>query len=275
MAPIISMGRLRMGESLDRGFSLPTPRSYRGRVGAAIPSSGIVLKAARGGKAPVAHSISNLPSGLSFNAGTRAITGTPTNAHNSRAVVFSATDSSSPAEVITATFEFPIVASNAALARDDFDHRGYRLDTRKVYLLALIESTVNVAGSNVIVYRRPPQTGATIGLLKDDGGSTITDQSSMTINAEGESVTVDRIQFLVSSDRIELRESTSLHFGSYIQNTLSRPQLTLQIGGESNTIDYDRGFSTNAQWRRSSPDLGTFLQGFDVGERLLLAVSAP
>ena len=105
---------------------------------------------------------------------------------------------------------------------------------------------MNVAGSNVITYRRPPQTGGEIGLLKDDAGNTITDESSMTIDAEGESVTVDRVQFLVSSGRVELRESTSLHFGSFVQNTLARPQLTLQIGAVSNTIDYDRGFSTKA-----------------------------
>ena len=142
-------------------------------------------------------------------------------------------------------------------------------------MLALIESTTTVSGSNVIVYRRPPQTGAEIGLLKDDGGSTITDQSSMTISAAGESVLVDQIQFQISSDRVELRESSALHFGQFISNTLSQPTMFLRIASDENEIDYERGFGGNAQWRRSSPDLGTFLQGFDSGIRMLIAVSSP
>ena len=272
--PVLSLGNPILGFNPDQGFSLPALRSYRGRVGAAVPGSGIILKAARGGKAPITHSISNLPSGLSFNATTRAITGSPTNAHATRAVTYSATDASSPAETISKTFSFPVVASDAALTRDDFDHRGYALSTRTTYLLALLESTTNVAGSNVVVYRRPPQTGAEIGTLLDDAGNALTDQADMTITAAGETVAVDQIQFLVSSDRVELRESTALHFGTYVSTTLSAPTLFMRIGSDENEISYDRGFGGNAQWRRSSPDLGTFLQAFDVGERLLLAVSS-
>ena len=58
---------------------------------------------------------------------------------------------------------------------------------------------------------------------------------------------------LISSDRVELKESTSLHFGTYIATTLSAPSLYLRIGSDENEISYDRGFSSNAQWRRSSP----------------------
>ena len=272
MAPIISMGRLRMGENPSRGFALPTPRSYRGRVSSAIPSPGIILPASKGGKAPITYSTSNLPSGLAFNAATRAITGNPTNAHATRAVSYSATDAS---ETISQAFEFPIVSSTAAITRDDFDHAGYGLSNRTVHLLALLQSTVNVAGSNVIVYRRPPQTGAEVGTLLADDGSTLTDQADMTITAAGQSVTIDRVQFLVSQDRVELRESTSLHFGTFIGTTLAQPTLYMRIGSDENEISYDRGFSTNVQWRRTTPDLGTFLQGFDVGVRMLIAVSSP
>ena len=168
--PIISLGRPRMGENPSRGFSLKTPRDYRGRVGAAIPSGGIILPSAKNGQGAITYALSNLPSGLSFNANTRAITGSPTNAHATRAVVFSATDSSSPAETVSATFQFPIVSSSAAITRDDFDHGGYGLSTRTTYLLALLQSTVTVSGSNVVVFRRSPQTGAEIGTLVADDG---------------------------------------------------------------------------------------------------------
>ena len=245
MAPILEMldGKVMDFVGLGQSFSLKTPRSYRGRVGVAIPSSGIILPKARGGKAPVAHSISNLPSGLSFNAGTRAVTGNPTSAHATRAVTYSATDSSTPAETVNATFQFPVVSSSADITRDDFDHRGYGLSTRTTYLLALLESTVNVAGSDVIVFRRPPQSGAEIGSLLDDDGNALTDQAGLTITAAGESVAVDQIQFLISSDRVELKESTSLHFGTYIATTLSAPSLYLRIGSDENEISYDRGFN--------------------------------
>ena len=214
--PITQFGRLRMGEPADRGFSLPTPRAYRGRVGAAIPSGGIILSGAKGGTKPITHSISNLPSGLSFNASTRAITGSPTNAHATRAVVYTATDASTPAVAVSKTFEFPVVASSAALTRDDFDHRGYGLSTRTTYLLALLQSTVNVAGSNVVVFRRPPRTGPEVGTLLDDAGNTLTNLAGMTITAAGESVLVDQVEFQIGTDRIEFRESTSLHFGTFV-----------------------------------------------------------
>ena len=172
--PITQFGRLRMGENPNQGFSLPTPRSFRGRVGAAIPSGGIILKSAKGGKAPITYSISNLPAGLSFDAATRAITGSPTGTYTSREVTYTATDSATPAEVVTATFQFPVVSSTAALTRDDFDHRGYGLSTRTTYLLALLQGTTNVGGANVTVWQRPP-SGTSIGLLLDDDGNAITD----------------------------------------------------------------------------------------------------
>ena len=274
--PIISMGRLRMGENPNMGFSLPTPRDYRGRVGAAIPSSGIVLKAARGGQSPVVYAITNLPSGLSFNAGTRAITGSPSAAHATRAVVLTATDSSTPAEVVTATFQFPVVSTTAALTRDDWDNRGYGLETRTTYILALLQGTVNVGSANVIVWRQPP-SGSTIGLLLDEDGNATADFSDMTFTASGASIFASRMDFLISQDRVELREATTpdVHFGSYLSSTLGAPNLYLRtLDDGEQTLSWDRGFGGNGQWRRSSPDIGAFLQTIDSGVRYLLAVAS-
>ena len=264
-----------MGENPNRGFSLPSLRDYRGRSGAAIPSPGIVIPAAKGGQGAVTHTASGLPVGLAFNVGTRTITGTPIAVHASREVTITATDSSTPAQVTTGTFQFPVVGSTAALTRDDFDNRGYGLSTRTVYVLALLQGTTDVGGANTTVWRRPPD-GASIGLLLDDDGNTITDLSDMTISAAGETLLVDRMTFLISQDRVELRRASpsSVHFGTYISTGLNSPMMTLQIGTEPNTISYERGFTSNAQWRRSSPDLGGFLTGFDDGVRMLLAVSS-
>ena len=68
-------------------FELPGLRDYRGRVSAAIPTSGIILPEARNVPTdPVTHSISNLPAGLTFAAATRAVTGTPTASYTAREI---------------------------------------------------------------------------------------------------------------------------------------------------------------------------------------------
>ena len=207
--------------------------------------------------------------------GLRQITGTPIAVHATREVTITPTDSSTPAQVATATFQFPIVGSTAPLTRDDFDFRGYGLDARTVYLLALLQGTTDVGSSKHHSLEAAPD-GANIGLLLDDDGNTITDLTDMTISAAGEVVPITRMTFLISQDRVELRESDPvLHFGTYINSTLSAPQMTLQIGTASNTISYERGFGANGQWRRSSPDLGAFMQTFDTGTRMLFAVSSP
>ena len=160
MAPAITLGEPILGYNPSRGFSLPTPRSFRGRAGVAIPASGIVLpEASNPTTAPVTYAATNLPSGLSFTASTRTISGTPSAAHASRAVVYSATDASTPAEVVTATFQFPVVASTAATSLDDWDNRGLGLSTRKTLLLALLFSGRNVGGSdtNTDVFAYPPR----------------------------------------------------------------------------------------------------------------------
>ena len=277
MAPILEMldGKGMDFVGLDQGFSLPALRSYRGRVGSAIPSGGITLPEAKNAPTPpVSHTLSGLPSGLAFNVGLRQITGNPIAAHSTRAVTLTATDSSVPAQSVSAVFQFPIVGRTAALTRDDFDFRGYGLSTRTVYFLALLQGTVAVGSGNVTVWRRPPD-GANIGLLLDDDGTATSDLTDMTFDAGGSVVPVTRMTFFVSQDRVELRKSVAGHFGTYINSTLNAPQMTLQIAADSNTIDYERGFTANTQWRRSSPDLGAFLSSFDSGVRMLLAVSSP
>ena len=274
--PIIRMGALRLGESADRGFSLRTPRAYRGRVGAAIPSAGIVLGGASGGTKPITYSTTNLPSGLSFDATTRAITGSPTTNYATREVTYTATDSATPAEVVTATFEFPVVASTAAATHDDWDNRGYGLETRTTYMLALIESEGDVGFSDENLWLRPPQTGTVTGkLLADDGSELTTDFSDMTFTQGGESVFVSRVLLRQGVDRVVFYETSDLHFGTYARNVLGSPTLYVRIANDEQAIPYNSGFSADLQFRRSSPDLGEFLREIDVGTNVLIGVAAP
>ena len=167
----------------------------------------------------------------------------------------------------------PLWPSNAALTRDDWDNRGYGLETRTTYLLAILQGTVLVGSNNITVWRQPP-SGSTIGLLIDEDGNFTSDFSDMTFTAGGESIFVSRMDFLISQDRVELRETTDAHFGAYL-SALGSPSLYMRtLAGGEQEVPYDRGYGANGQWRRSSPDLGAFLRGIDTGVRYLLAVAS-
>ena len=256
-------------------FGLSAVRSFRGRVNLGIPGSGIQLPVAVNGTPPYTYAATGLPTGLAFGAATRRITGTPTATHATREVSYTATDSETPANTITRTFQFPVVGNTAPITRDDWDYRGYGLPTRTTYLLALLQGTVNVGSANQVVWRRPPD-GSAIGLLLDDDGNAIADLANMTFTAAGESILISRMTFLVSQDRVELRERATpdVHFGTYVSSTLGSPSLFLRVANDMNEVPYDRGFGSNGQWRRSSPDLGAFLQTIDNGVRYILAVAS-
>ena len=257
-------------------FTLPEIRGYRGRVNAAIPTGGIILPAAQNAPlAPVTYSLANQPSGLWFTAGTRGITGTPSSEHASRAVVLTATDSSTPAAVVTQTFEFPVVAAAAAATRDDWDNRGYGLNTIATYMLALIQSEGDVGFSNENLWLHPPSSGTETGILLDEDGNATTDYADMTFTEGGESVLVSRVLISEGSDRVTFYETSSLHFGTYVRNVLMSPTLYIRIGNRQESVPYERAFGNDAQFRRSTPDLGAFLRDIDVGTHVLLAVAAP
>ena len=278
MAPILEMqdGRVIDFVGLNQAFTLKTPRDYRGRVGAAIPTGGIILPAAKNGQSPITHSISNLPVGLSFDATTRAITGSPTGTYTTREVAYSATDSATPAVTVDVTFEFPVVGSTALITRDDWDSRGYGLETRTTYLLALIQSEGDVGfGGDENLWLKPPYSGTATGLLIDDDGNTLTDFSDMTYTEGGESVFVSRILIQQGTDRVRFYETSALHHGTYFRDVLGSPSLYMTIGSDEQEILYLNGFGADVSWRRTTPDLGAFLRGIDDGTRVLLGVAAP
>ena len=277
MAPIVSMGRLRMGESAGRGFSLPTPRAYRGRVGVAVPGSGIILgQAANPTTKPVVYSIANLPTGLSFNAGTRAITGTPTSAHVTRSVTYTATDSSSPVEVVTATFAFPIVSSTAATSLDDWDGRGYGLSTRRTLLLALLFSGADVAGNdtNVDVFTFPP-CGNTGGFFLPSQPVDVgwPDVSPAPI--------VTRIRLHPSTDQITVNHSSidfevnaaPFTFSAWRDSYAGTRSIWLQHRADADSYPVVAGDSAGGSFLKVTTAADTVQVAMDENERFILAVT--
>ena len=98
--------------AVNPSLAVTTKSLPSGQVGVAYPGATL---ASTGGTAPVTWSVTagSLPAGLSLNAGTGAITGTPT-ASSSAAFTVTATDSSTPV-ALTASAGFSIKVTSAPL----------------------------------------------------------------------------------------------------------------------------------------------------------------
>ncbi len=72
----------------------------------------LTLPAANGGDAPLTYSLSPaLPAGLAFNAGTRAVTGTPSAAQSSTSYIYTVTDNDS--DSASMQFQASVAAASA------------------------------------------------------------------------------------------------------------------------------------------------------------------
>ena len=89
-----SLNPFRPGDDTDTQPTFPNPiPNQTWTVGVVV---NLTLPAATGGDAPLTYSLSPaLPAGLAFNAGTRAVTGTPTAAQSSTSYIYTVTDNDS------------------------------------------------------------------------------------------------------------------------------------------------------------------------------------
>ncbi|MDE0194722.1 MAG: Ig domain-containing protein, partial [bacterium] len=95
---------------IEAGFSLDTPPDLRFRAGDTIVPTR--LPAATGGTPPYTYTATGLPTGLSFDGDTRAISGKPSAATTSAATVtYTARDSAGTAATATATFTVDVDAA--------------------------------------------------------------------------------------------------------------------------------------------------------------------
>ena len=273
MAPILSMGDPILGETFARGFSLQA-RSYRGRVGAPIPTGGIVLPAAKNGAGAITYATSNLPSGLSFAASTRAITGNPTTAHATREVTYTATDSSTPAEVVTAKFEFPIVSATAGTNLDDWDNRGYGLTTRKALMVAVLASGANVGTSDVNVWAVPPR--GTIGAYVVP-----TQAIDLVVPGSDPGTIITRIRLHPGSDAFTLNHSNTgpdggaavFSFSDWHTPLIGSRSLWLQWRGDADEYPLASGDSAGGGFLRVSTAADSVQSSLDDNQHFILALT--
>ena len=254
------------------GLGLLPQRDLSWRDNIAIPTGGVPMHVATGGAHPYTYAATNLPAGITLNtAGTTPfLEGTPTTV-GTETVTYTATDADG--STADSMFSFAIIFQNARLQRDDWDNRRLGLGTKATYLLAILRSTVDTGFAILDIWRRPPQSGTEVGELLDDDGNVITDYSDMTFTEGGESIFVQRLQTRESQDRVVLYESSSLHFGDYVRGTLMSPSVYLRIESDIQEVPYERAFGNDAQFRRSTPDLGEFLREIDNNVVFLLAVA--
>ena len=88
-------------------------------VGTAIEP--LPLPEVAGGTPPITYSVSGLPAGLSFDAATRMVSGTPTEVSEAAAVTYTATDgsgASSSLSIMVAVVEPPLDAPDSLVAQD-------------------------------------------------------------------------------------------------------------------------------------------------------------
>ena len=213
----------------DAGVRLSGFRTLRGRQGQAVPS-GLILPEATGGTPPYTYTCTGRPGGVSFNATTRALSGTPSAAGNFT-LTYGVEDSSTPALSASRSISWSVLnlIGTDAIALQDFDEGklGYGLsDLNPVYAATLISGN-NVNFSTVQIWAGPPRT--TVGSVVDDPlAQRLTPLGSI----------ISRIEYrrVGASDQFRFFDSDQ------------------DLDG--NPVDSDIG-----QWSMDNPDLNLYLQG--------------
>ena len=253
-------------------IEFPALRNYRGRINVAIPTDGIVLpEVESGGLPPFTYSIADLPAGVSFDASTRKLTGTPT-AAGDNTVSYTATGSDTEDNTLTEELEFTVLAADAPLSRSDWDFHGYGLGTQTTHLLAVIESTLDVENTgNSDVWNRPPRS-PTRGNLIDDDDEITTDLTTMRISGTA-SANVTRLRFQPANNRIAVINDGSFDIAGFFGDNPDA-QGYLRIGATTHTFQFNNGINNVARID-SADDVADFMAMIEDETRFMFVIAEP
>ena len=149
--------------TVNAGLVLTAPDNQSYTVDTAITA--LVLPAATGGTGTLRYALTGLPAGLSFNAGTRTLSGTPTAAAATE-LTYTVTDTNDASTSQTFT-----VTVNTGLALPAPDDQGYTVDTA-IDALVLPEAT---GGTGPLSYTLTGPAGSALpaGLSFDENSRTL------------------------------------------------------------------------------------------------------
>ena len=149
--------------TVNAGLVLTAPDNQSYTVDTAITA--LVLPAATGGTGTLRYALTGLPAGLSFNAGTRTLSGTPTAAAATE-LTYTVTDTNDASTSQTFT-----VTVNTGLALPAPDDQGYTVDTA-ITALILPEAT---GGTGPLSYTLTGPAGSALpaGLSFDENSRTL------------------------------------------------------------------------------------------------------
>ena len=226
--------------------SAPTVSNQTIRVGVAVD---ITLPVGTGGDSPLAYSIANLPTGLSFNANTRKITGTPTTAQVNT-VTYTVTDVDGDTDSSTFTFTIAV----------DFRISNWN-GTRYLSPIVLARLTATISGADITVDPVTPLEGELV--VASD-------------------LTIDGVERHVNGTQIRLRKNGDADFSTYFDNegspTYPTAKLFIVLNDQSFThipctIGPTGGGFNN--WSLDDSGQNSLINAIATGDEFLLAIAEP
>ena len=226
--------------------SAPTVADQTGVVNTAVD---ITLPVGTGGDSPLSYTATNLPSGLSFNTGTRKITGTPTTPET-KTVTYTVTDADN--DVDSETFTFTI---SGALGISDWDGADY------LSPIVLARLSATISGDNITV---DPVTAI---------------EGELVVASD---LTVDVVRKHVGGTEIGLGRDGSANFNKYF-NSSGSPQyptakLFIVINDANKThipATIWRSGGSWVVWRIDNRSQSSLINAITAGDQFLLAIAEP
>ena len=226
--------------------SAPTLSDQTGAVGTAV---NILLPVGTSGNSPLAYSIANLPAGLSFNTGTRRITGTPTT-DQVKTVTYTVTDADN--DVDSSTFTFTITDAFRISSWNGTDY---------LSPIVLARLTATISGADITV---DPVTAL---------------EGELVVASD---LTVDGVERYVNGTQIRLRKNGNANFNKYFNNSGSPKYRTAKLFIVLNDVGKTHipftvannggGFSN---WNIDTSSQNSLINAIATGDQFLLAIAEP
>ena len=228
---------------------VPSAPTLSDQTGAVSTPLNILLPVGTGGDSPLSYTATNLPSGLSFNASTREITGTPTTPET-KTVTYTVTDADGDA--VSDTFTFTITDAFRISSWNGTDY---------LSPIVLARLTATISGVDITV---DPVTAL---------------EGELVVASD---LTVKGVERYVNGTQIRLRKTGSANFNKYFNNSGSPKYRTAKLFIVLNDVGKTHipftvannggGFSN---WNIDTSSQNSLINAIATGDQFLLAIAEP